>query len=125
MADRLVVVETHGRYRIQWEIDDGDDMGAYLGQESKEPSEDFYKSVTTDREYWAAERAGFQVIKEGDQDTRGHDSTGFWWESKTQATQALTKVKALMKTVLSSVSWPDWAVKASEAGWKPPKGWKP
>lgn len=126
MADRLIIVESSVGYRIQWEIDDGDDKGAFLGQEKKEPPEDFYASTTPmDREYWAAERAGFQVIKDGDPDTRGHDSTGFWWESRTQATKALAKVKALMNAALEGVPWPDWAVQASAAGWKPPKGWRP
>ena len=113
-------------YRIQWELDDGDDLGAFFGQEKKEPPEDFSKTTTKmDRDYWAAERAGFQVIKEGDPDTRGHDSTGFWWEGRSQATKALTKVKAMMSATLSSVPWPEWAITAQANGWKPPKGWKP
>ena len=125
MADKLVVVDSGVFYRIQWELDDGDDMGAFLGQEKQSPPEDFYKATSMDRDYWAAERAGFQVIQEGDPDTRGHDSTGFWWESKAQATKALTKVKALMASALSSVPWPEWAITAQANGWKPPKGWKP
>ena len=33
MADKLVVVEKGSvGYRIQWELDDGDDLGAFLGQ---------------------------------------------------------------------------------------------
>jgi hypothetical protein len=125
MADKLVVVEDRSVYRIQWELDDGDDMGAFLGQERREPPADYNKASKMDRDYWAAERAGFQVIKEGDRDTRGHDAIGFWWESKTQAAKAFTKIRALMKSSLSEIPWPDWAVQASAAGWKPPKGWKP
>ncbi len=73
----------------------------------------------------AFEKAGFQIIKEGDQDSRGHDSTGFWWESESAARAALAKVKVIAKTLLNDVPWPEWARKALAAGWKPPKGWKP
>ena len=101
MADKLVVVEKGVGYRIQWELDDGDDMGAFLGQEKSQPSADFYANTTPmDGQYWAAERAGFQVIKDGDPDTRGHDSTRFWWESKTQATKALAQGQSFDEVLL-------------------------
>jgi hypothetical protein len=125
MADKLVVVDDfRAGFRIQWELDDGDDRGAFLGQEKVEPSATMPENIE-DREYWACERAGFQVIKEGNQDTRGHDEIGFWWESQSAARAALTKVKAMAQVTLSEVPWPEWAKTALANGWKPPKGWKP
>jgi len=113
MADKLVVVEDRqAEFRIQWQLDDDIfDTGGFLGQSKREPSNKVPKDQDS-REYWAYEKAGFQVIKEGDQDTQGHDSTGFWWESQSGARTALTRIKAVAKTALA-------------AGWKPPKGWKP
>jgi len=128
MADRLIVVsgEVGGpEYRIQWELQgDEFDMGAYCGQSKTKPS-DKIPSDLEEREFWAYERAGFQTIEEGPKGYCGHDSTGFWWETERQAKEALAKIKVLAKATLSSVPWPDWAVQAAAAGWKPPKGWKP
>ena len=125
MADKLVVVEDRqAGFRIQWQLDDDMfDTGGFLGQSKREPSNKVPKDQDS-REYWAYEKAGFQIIKEGDQDTRGHDSTGFWWESHLEARTALTRIKAVA-TALMDVSWPEWAKTALAAGWKPPKGWKP
>jgi hypothetical protein len=124
MADKLVVVEYRDSFRIQWELDDGDDLGAFLGQSTKCPP-DKAPENKDDREFWAHERAGFQVIYSPDSEGCGHDHTGFWWETETKAKFALAKVNAMAKAALSEIPWPDWAVKATAAGWKPPKGWKP
>jgi hypothetical protein len=85
MADRLIVVsgEVGGpEYRIQWELQgDEFDMGAYCGQSKTKPSDEI-PSDLEEREFWAYERAGFQTIEEGPKGYCGHDSTGFWWETK-------------------------------------------
>lgn len=52
------------------------------------------------------------------------DQHGFYWPSKAKANAALRAIKAAWKTN-TGASWPEWAVKAQAAGWKPPKGWKP
>lgn len=129
MADRIVVVESERGgpgYRIQWEINtDGDiDLGAYCGQSKKKPSDEI-PSDPEAREFWAYERAGFQVIGDSPKGYCGHDRIGFWWETKSHATAAIAKIRALAKVTLSGVPWPDWAKQAVAAGWKPPKGWKP
>lgn len=114
MADKLVVAEEKYRYRIQWEVDDGDDLGAYLCQDEM----DGKGEVPLDRdewEHWTASRVA--------RTTNGFftDDLGAYWESEKQARTALRVIKEALK---QERSLPDWAQKALEAGWKPPKGWK-
>lgn len=45
--------------------------------------------------------------------------------SKSRAERALRIVKACKKLAEENVPWPEWALQAQAAGWKPPKGWKP
>jgi len=49
------------------------------------------------------------------------DTYGAYWESKKQAQAALRVAKEALK---QERPLPDWAQKALEAGWTPPKGWK-
>lgn len=54
------------------------------------------------------------------------DIYGCFWESKKAANKALTVIQEVLKNFSDHhVLWPEWAVKAKSAGWKPPKGWKP
>lgn len=49
----------------------------------------------------------------------------FYWESKSSATKALRAARALQKQWKNrDRPWPEWAIKASSEGWKPPKGWR-
>lgn len=54
---------------------------------------------------------------------------GFMADSLQLAKEMLRVAKAATKKARheydSDVPYPDWAVRAAAAGWKPPKGWKP
>jgi hypothetical protein len=52
----------------------------------------------------------------------GKGEYGYEFESKKQARLALVAANAAL---LGGAPMPDWAIKATEAGWKPPAGWKP
>jgi hypothetical protein len=114
MADKLVVVEEKFLYYIQWELDDGDDMGAYLCQDKEDGTGDPPKE-RDEWEQWAASRAvrGAEGV--------AFDFKGAYWESEKLARAALRVAKEALK---QERPLPDWAQKALEAGWKPPKGWK-
>lgn len=112
MTSKLVVVEEHYRYYIQWEEDD--DMGGYLCQSA----DDGHGDPPKDRdewEHWAASKAvrateGF-----------ARNSTGGYWETENQARSALRVAKEALK---QPRELPAWAKQALAAGWKPPKGWR-
>jgi hypothetical protein len=115
MADKLVVVEENYRWLIQWELDDGDDLGGYLCQ-----SEDDGKGkVPKDRgewEHWAASAA-----VRGAPGVNLKGEFGAWWESEKEARAALRVAKEALK---QDRPMPDWAKTALAEGWKAPKGWK-
>lgn len=48
----------------------------------------------------------------------------FMWDSKKQASAALSACNIALKAIDDGRPMPEWAVKALEEGWKPPKGWK-
>lgn len=125
--DVLVVVEVGSEYRLQWWLPEDEDYGATVGEGGKAPT----KGKNTDIEWYTAEVVCFRLYKATpDSDTFGLDGRGFWWSSKTGATKVLTQIRAETRIALqakgeSKEEWPDWAITAKAAGWKPPKGWKP
>lgn len=128
--DRLEVVEDlQGYYRIQWWLPEEEDYGATVGENGKAPT----KSQSTDIEWYTAEAVCFRLhkaITDDGSDTFGLDSRGFWWSTKPKAAKVLTQILAETKVALSKggcaeSTWPEWAITAKAAGWKPPKGWKP
>ncbi len=114
MADKLVVVEEKYLYRIQWELDDGDDLGAYLCQ-SEEDGVGEPPTERSDWEHWTAS----QAVRTSEGVTIDH--IGARWDSQKQATAALRVAKEALK---QDRPMPDWAKTALAEGWKPPKGWK-
>jgi hypothetical protein len=123
--DSLKVVESDDEYRLKWWISEDEDYGATVGERGELPTED------SDIEWYTAEVVCFRLYKANqDSDTFGLDYQGFWWSSKVRATKVLTQIHAETQVALSTGKgaenpWPDWAITAKAAGWKPPKGWKP
>lgn len=122
MSEKLVVVDDRwSQYRIQWELEE--DMGAVLGEGEYRPAQIEKKlakaKTDEDREHLAACLAAAH--------SKGveHDSTGFFWESKSAATAALRLARAQIKACRDNKPWPDWALQAHAEGWRPPRGWKP
>lgn len=119
MGEKLVVFERHYEFQIGWEIDG--DEGAMLG-------ETLYKKndlKTCSSEDWDHVMATIVASEtDGVSRSRGDYTSGFVWESKRQAVDALRVIKIALKNK-STKPWPDWALKAKAAGWKPPKTWTP
>lgn len=112
MKDRLVIEEERRGYRyfIAWYLADDGDIGALLG--------DTHPHNGTD-EHDIASRAAHEA-SEGT-----IESSGYFWETKAQATTALRAANAALKVARSKIPLPEWAKRALAAGWKMPKGWKP
>jgi len=100
---------------ISWYFPRDGMFGAYVGEVQ-------IKEVTTDPkedlEGWEYQTATVAVAPLAD----GRDLTGYYFETEAKAKKAMA---AANQVLLSGVPWPEWAIKAQEAGWKPPKGWKP
>lgn len=89
-------------------LDDGQYTEADLAKASREDRQHILATLT------AAKTEGWE---------RG-EYNRFTWSSLKQAKAALRAVKHALKHD-TGAPWPEWAVKAQAAGWKPPKGWKP
>lgn len=114
MADKLVVFEKQYRFYIQWELDDGDDVGVTLGQYGGDET----ANPPKDRENWLHWRAT-RAVKRMPEVER--DSDGFFFDSNAKALGAIRVANAAMK---QEREIPEWAKTAAAAGWTPPKGWK-
>ena len=122
MKDHLMIDDADSyAYRIVWYLAEEQDYGAVLGEggvhptrEDLEKIEDFEDRTTALCDIVAGESSGVQ-----------HDDKGYCWESRSAAQTALRSCNAAMKQLASGKPWPEWAMKAKAAGWKPPKGWKP
>jgi hypothetical protein len=105
-------------FRLTWYLADDDDIGGTLGDGDRYTLKDLERVEEGDRNHVAATLALQEMQSEG---KAQRDGRGFYWESRTEATRALVVVNQAIK----GQPWPDWAVKAKAAGWKPPRGWKP
>lgn len=126
MTDSLEVTDhlDGDRFRLQWWCSDDEDFGAVVGEGGKKPK----PGEGGDIEWYTAEKFCWDLLSEHpDSDSFGRDMKGFWWISKGSAAAALAKIRSEIKAAKRrpTKSWPDWAIKASAAGWKPPKNWKP
>ena len=121
VEDKLIVVEDEYGvgYRIQWKLAEYDvdwgDMGAVIGEGGLDGILDTQPENTEDTfESWIAEKickdAGVEI-----------DASGFHWESKAAASKML---KVINEATKQKKPIPEWARKALEAGWTPPKSWK-
>ena len=111
--DRLVVEYHNGSrtYGIQWALADGE-MGAWLC-ESKEDGEGPAPKDRGNYEHWLANKLARGL---SDPDSPGK------WEFEAPARRAL---KVIRTQLALPRELPEWAKTALEAGWTPPKGWKP
>lgn len=108
-------------FYIAW-VFDGDE-GGVLGEEVYTQT-DLDKARPESWEHIRATLAAAQTEGVTRQRAQMAHCDCYVWPSMKLARQALRAVRAAIKD-RSGVPWPDWAVKAQAAGWKPPKGWKP
>lgn len=109
---RLAIYEDTCVYRLRWYFPDEDDWGMTLGEDLKD---------IKDAE-WDHKAASLAVKAMSDVEL---DSEGFWWDSKSRAQGALRVAKQSIKSKSDVKPWPEWALKALEQGWRPPKKWSP
>jgi hypothetical protein len=105
----LALFETRHAFAIGWyypQAEEGSDP-------SDAPLGDF---KTYDQEFTTAQEA----VRAYAIDPKEHI---FEFDSKKRAQQALDAANVALLGV--ERPWPDWAVKAKDAGWTPPDGWKP
>lgn len=114
MSDKLVIVESRYVFRLQWELDDGDDLGAVLCAD-KSDGKGEPPAERGNWEHWEACRiARTSAFVE-------FDAVGAFWDSKSAATAALRIIRVALK---QERPLPEWATAALEHGWKPPKNWR-
>lgn len=115
MAGRFIVDEVRylHAYAIGWS-EDGE-CDAQLGQSA----DDGQGPEPTDRDDWEWWKASKVCIELGA--TRNVERGFFSFGSYAKAKEALTRIKLELQ---QERPLPDWATRALEQGWKPPKGWK-
>lgn len=116
-ASQLIIDDNGYRYRLTWLV--GDDMGGYLGQDTTDGVGEADPTWDVDTwEHWLASRAvlGSTGLQ--------RDDLSFWWETLKGARAALKLAREALKQPRDR-PMPEWAKTALEAGWKPPKGWRP
>jgi hypothetical protein len=115
----LAINDHYDKVRLSWWFQEEGDFGANVGDHpgrlhedgAAEPS----REVREDWECWIADSIAGKSGAE-------RDSDGFYWETASAARKVLKQIKLASKV---EATMPEWALKALDAGWKPPKGWKP
>lgn len=141
MSDKLMVVSPDDwEFRIQWFIEEDDDMGKTLGEDR--PEEIAKIAALSDMDIRLKDEHEKEIDPNYDptnvEDTIAIrtlatmkpkpeiNSSGFYWESKSAATAALKAIKVAIKLYRDNAdNWPQWAKTAMVNGWTAPKGWKP
>lgn len=112
--DRLAIQEDRYDYKIGWYLWDDEEFGLMLGR-GTDSIEDAAETVAATK----AIRANTELHP------LNLDSTEWCWENRSTAQKALRVAKAAIATMNAAKPMPEWAIKATAEGWKPPKGWKP
>lgn len=120
--DRLVVDDRDSyKFRLTWWLADDQEMGGSVGDQ-------VYLQANLDRPMDRADRdcaIAYLTAKATAGVTVKTLGSELWWRNRKDATNALRAINAALKADRSATPWPEWAVKATAAGWKAPKGWTP
>lgn len=136
MAAQLDIDGTYDSrgYFVAW-YENGEE-GAWVGQEGRRPDKELAAELKAAKdsndfetfEFYSVEIAA-KAWRLKSPDEFGRDDGGYVLGTHAAAEKFLRAMRAVVKAARaeykSGVAWPDWALKASAAGWKPPKGWKP
>jgi len=114
----LGIDEQDGAWRVAWYLPEDEDFGAYVGD--RDVSEYTGGSDEKKKARWEIMTADAAAKPFAD---GRKDMYGYRFDSEKQARLAM--LAANTSLLNSGAPMPDWAVKATAAGWKPPKGWKP
>jgi hypothetical protein len=114
----LDIDEQNEKFYIAWYLPEDGEFGAYCGdralEEGSGETDDDKKAI------WEINTADKAVKPFSCGNT---NFQGFEFETLKQAKLAL--LAANTSLLNEGAPMPEWAIRASEAGWKPPKGWKP
>jgi hypothetical protein len=117
----IAIDERDEGFYLAWYIPEDGDFGAYLGENTGKYGPPY--KCNEHREVGISESivASFAMDKE---DYIGVTSRGYCFERSKDSKECLRMIN---EALLSGEDnpWPDWAKKASEAGWIPPVGWNP
>jgi len=114
----LTITEENFGWQIAWYFFDTEDLGAVLGDD--EYMEAQLATVDPiDRDHALA-----TITARATKGVQRRTHHGYFWDTRSEATAALAIIKVTLKTD-KGAPWPEWAIKAKAAGWKPPKNWKP
>lgn len=125
MADKLVIDDwSSAHWRIAWFLEEDADTGAHLGETVFTKADLKKEKHPESRDHIAASLAAARSA--GVELFEG----AYCWRSKRDVQQALRECNAAIKADRAvrkgtTKTWPDWAIKAKAAGWKPPKKWQP
>ncbi len=122
MEDHIVIDDSSAyTYRLVWYLAETNDYGGYVGENYKEYT---MKDVEKEKNFEEKEVILADVIAKKSAGVE-KDDRSYYWESLSAAKKALCAVNAALKSLRSEKPWPEWAIQAQSAGWKPPKGWRP
>ena len=111
------------RFYIQWRFED--EFGGCIGEYEPQTSEHVAGEDQDDTDARSANAAARPYAINGEtKSTR----EAFIFADQATANKAATAIRAAFKidaATRAGLPWPEWAVKANAAGWKPPRGWSP
>jgi hypothetical protein len=116
-GDYLTVIEDGHAHRVAWFVAEHCDIGLFVGDDFEADKE---KECPTDKGDWECWVASHSAAPFSDRS----DSQGFVFDAAVSAKKALRAAnEALLRG--DKKPMPGWALKAKDAGWTPPEGWKP
>lgn len=121
MSERVYILDSEYQYWLQWETDG--EPGALLG-EAYYTEKDFAKLCASDSSdrWYAAATMDVAALKPARGRNEAFVYEAFVFDTRRDAERALNVAKAAKSR---KGPMPEWALKATAAGWKAPKGWKP
>lgn len=131
---KLCLFEGLHDWHVAW-WDEGDE-GAWLGQEHKLPFSALQERRQKEKqardwlefEYLSVELAAREWFVKQRPAAVAALMEGYSIDQRRDAVALLAVARAAAKAArleFDDIVWPDWALQAQAAGWKPPKNWKP
>lgn len=109
-----LMIDENDYFYIAWYLPDDDDLGAYLGDSGDPQGES-----PDDRDEWEV----WTACKAVQPFALHRSATGFAFETEAIVRRALRAANEALNR--GGGPWPEWAIRAQDAGWTPPKNWKP
>lgn len=134
MKPRLVITDENDGHGLAWFFPEEEDIGGRIGEwihtddDLTAVNEEIRQAAATDtlnEELFEKRENIVAALTARDTKNVQTGQFGYCWPSRAAANTALRLINLALKNLTRDVPWPEWALKASAAGWKPPKNWKP